>query len=88
MAKEPSPKIVDDEAEYERRFTDLEKTTKNNSDTLAKLAEKLLGEPPAPKPETSPKGAKNEPAPKPSGGAKSFKGFMQEIGLFRRETEA
>lgn len=82
MAKEPSPKVVSEEADYERRFQTLEETTQENSTLLKRLSEKLLGE--DIKPEVKPKPKTND-VPPPPAPAKSFHGFMRQVGIFRAE---
>jgi hypothetical protein len=76
MAKETSPKIVDEPAEYERRFKKLEDDSEITADTVARIWQKISGD----KPEPSRKTDASLP-PKPTG----VIGFFQEIGLFRKE---
>jgi len=82
MAKKDSSDIVDETAEYERRFEKLEKDAETSRTLLEKLAGKLLKDEPAP--ETKKKTDEPKPETKTSGG---FVGFMQDMGIFSREAQ-
>jgi hypothetical protein len=79
MAK--SPEIVDEQADMQRRFEELETRTAATNELVEKIAKKLLGEEPKPEPKGKGKQSKTESKENP------VVSLFQNLGILASRVE-